>query len=78
VFVPVSAAIALLTIGRNDLLRGLTGDEGAGMQAFEAAYHQRMNEIIASPLRLRASSPTLMRVSFGATHRGTLTPSSAA
>jgi lysophospholipase L1-like esterase len=34
---PRGEAIALLTIGGNDLLRGLAGDRGAGMKAFEAS-----------------------------------------
>ena len=43
---------ALLTIGGNDLLRGLAGDSGAGMRRFEATLGQFLNALPIRPVLL--------------------------
>jgi hypothetical protein len=43
-------AIALLTIGGNDLLNGLAGDQGSGMIAFRAALDRFLRELPIRPV----------------------------
>jgi acyl-CoA thioesterase-1 len=45
-------AMALVTIGGNDLLRGLAGDSGAGMKAFEAALDSWLRGLPIRPVLL--------------------------
>jgi acyl-CoA thioesterase-1 len=43
-------AVALLTVGGNDLLMGLAADTGAGMKAFEAALERFVRELPIRPV----------------------------
>jgi acyl-CoA thioesterase I len=45
-------ALAILTIGGNDLLRGLAGDHGEGIQAFRAALDQFLRQLSIRPVLL--------------------------
>ena len=49
---PDEPAIALLTIGGNDLLRGLARDSGAGMQRFEATLGRFLQVLPIRPVLL--------------------------
>jgi lysophospholipase L1-like esterase len=47
---PAGPAVALLTVGGNDLLRGLAADEGAGMRAFERTLNAFVRVLPVRPL----------------------------
>jgi acyl-CoA thioesterase-1 len=47
---PSGPAIALLTVGGNDLLRGLAADEGNGMRAFERTLNAFVRALPVRPL----------------------------
>ena len=47
---PGGAAVALLTVGGNDLLRGLAADEGAGMRNFERTLNGFARALPVRPL----------------------------
>ncbi|NML14190.1 SGNH/GDSL hydrolase family protein [Azohydromonas caseinilytica] len=49
---PKEPAAALLTVGGNDLLRGLAGDGGAGLRAFEAALAEFLRTLPVRPVLL--------------------------
>ncbi|WP_157267713.1 SGNH/GDSL hydrolase family protein [Azohydromonas aeria] len=49
---PEGAAAALLTVGGNDLLRGLAGDGGTGLRAFEAALAAFLRTMPVRPVLL--------------------------
>jgi hypothetical protein len=49
---PRGEAIALVTIGGNDLLRGLAGDKAAGIKAFEAALDSWLRGLPIRPVVL--------------------------
>ena len=49
---PQGPAAALLTVGGNDLLRGLAGDGGAGLRAFEAALSGFLRTLPVRPVLL--------------------------
>lgn len=50
--VPGGNAVVLLTIGGNDLLRGLAGDDGRGLPAFEAALDRFLHRLPIRPVLL--------------------------
>jgi lysophospholipase L1-like esterase len=45
-------ALAILTIGGNDLIRGLAADHGEGIQAFRAALDQVLRQLSIRPVLL--------------------------
>jgi lysophospholipase L1-like esterase len=45
-------SLAILTVGGNDLLRGLAQDRGEGMQAFRAALEQFLRQLSIRPVLL--------------------------
>jgi lysophospholipase L1-like esterase len=47
---PAGPAVALLTVGGNDLLRGLAADAGAGMRAFERKLQAFVKALPVRPL----------------------------
>ncbi|HEY0826426.1 MAG TPA: SGNH/GDSL hydrolase family protein [Ramlibacter sp.] len=47
---PAGPAVALLTVGGNDLLRGLAADEGAGMREFERTLNAFVRALPVRPL----------------------------
>lgn len=47
---PQGPALALLTIGGNDLIAGLAADEGPGVRAFEAALERFVSELPVRPV----------------------------
>jgi acyl-CoA thioesterase-1 len=49
---PGGESVALLTIGGNDLLRGLAADRGAGVKAFESALERFLRELPVRPVLL--------------------------
>jgi len=49
---PTGPAVALLTIGGNDLLRGLTRDDGAGVRAFGDALERFLRDLPIRPVLL--------------------------
>jgi hypothetical protein len=49
---PHGESVALLTVGGNDLLRGLAGDTGAGVKAFEAALERFLRRLPVRPVLL--------------------------
>jgi lysophospholipase L1-like esterase len=49
---PRGRAVALLTVGGNDLLRGLAADTGPGMRAFEAALEHFLRALPIRPVLL--------------------------
>ena len=49
---PVDNAVALLTIGGNDLLTGLAADRGSGMRAFAAALEAFLKSLVIRPVLL--------------------------
>lgn len=49
---PQGAAVALLTVGGNDLLRGLAGDTGPGLRAFEDALGAFLRALPLRPVLL--------------------------
>jgi acyl-CoA thioesterase I len=49
---PLGDAIALVTIGGNDLLAGLAGDSGSGLKAFEAALDGWLRGLPIRPVLL--------------------------
>jgi acyl-CoA thioesterase-1 len=49
---PAGAAAALLTVGGNDVLRGLAADTGAGLRAFEAALEAFLRALPVRPVLL--------------------------
>lgn len=49
---PAGRSVALLTVGGNDLLRGLAGDSGAGVRAFEASLARFLRDLPIRPVLL--------------------------
>jgi acyl-CoA thioesterase-1 len=49
---PRGACVALVTIGGNDLLRGLARDDGAGVRAFEEALERFLRQLPIRPVLL--------------------------
>ncbi|WP_119153400.1 SGNH/GDSL hydrolase family protein [Caldimonas tepidiphila] len=49
---PRGDAVALLTVGGNDLLRGLAGDDGRGVRAFESALDAFLRRLPIRPVLL--------------------------
>jgi len=45
-------SIAIVTVGGNDLLRGLAGDSGAGVLAFEATFERFLRVLPVRPVAL--------------------------
>jgi acyl-CoA thioesterase I len=52
VSMPPGSALALLTIGGNDLLAGLAGDKGPGVRAFEASLDRFVRALPIRPVLL--------------------------
>jgi acyl-CoA thioesterase-1 len=49
---PNGAAVALLTVGGNDMLRGLAADRGPGLRAFEGALERFLRALPIRPVLL--------------------------
>ena len=49
---PSGSSVALLTVGGNDLLRGLASDTGAGVRAFEASLERFLRGLPIRPVLL--------------------------
>lgn len=47
---PDGPAVALLTVGGNDLLRGLAGDRGPGLRAFEQSLQRFLRDLPVRPV----------------------------
>mgnify|MGYP002778414882 CR=1 FL=1 len=49
---PTGPAVALVTVGGNDLIRGLAADRGPGLRAFEAAFDRFLAALPVRPVLL--------------------------
>ncbi len=57
---PAQPAVALLTVGGNDLLRGLAADRGAGLREFEATLERFLRALPLRPVLIgNVYDPTL-------------------